>query len=581
VFSRSAEVPGYTRQRRATQQQNGLYTMHLSIKSVFALLFAVVVSLIGTMLVIQHFQAKAAAAIDEVGAARYESFGLAEELRLSSDALTRMARTYVVTGDPKWEQQYLEVLDIRNGKRPRPGDSSLYWDLRAADIDSRAAGETVPLQTLFRRAGFTEVELGKLREAQANSDELVLIETIAMNLVKGNYDDGKGTFTKKGAPDLEKARNMMHSPQYHQAKAKIMKPIGEFVRLLDARTSKAVEASVARFTNWAHLALVVQLASMLACAGLLAWAYRASSAVFTSVKDVATTIASGDLSKTLEISGGSESARIMGSLSQMQARLSHLVAEIRTSADSIRVASSEVASGNLDLSVRTEHAASNLQQAASSMEQLTGTVRQTADSADTARRLASSASEVAQRGGEAVTQVVSTMTRINESSRRIADITGVIDGIAFQTNILALNAAVEAARAGEQGRGFAVVASEVRTLAQRSAEAAKQIKGLIGDSVSEIDAGSQLVESAGATMAEIVSSVQRVSDIIGEISAATIEQASGIADISTTVSELDRATQQNAALVEEGAAAAESLKDQARNLNDVVAAFKVAENANP
>ncbi|MDE2276091.1 MAG: hypothetical protein KGK09_07320, partial [Burkholderiales bacterium] len=234
-----------------------------------------------------------------------------------------------------------------------------------------------------------------------------------------------------------------------------------------------------------------------------------------------------------------------------------------------------IASGNQDLSGRTEQTASNLQQAASSLEQLTGTVRQTADSARTANQLAASATTVAQRGGEVVSQVVSTMDEISASSRRIGDIIGTIDGIAFQTNILALNAAVEAARAGEQGRGFAVVASEVRSLAQRSAEAAREIKGLIGASVEKVESGSRLVADAGSTMGEIVASVQRVSDIIGEISAATGEQSTGIAQVNVAIAQLDQATQQNAALVEESAAAAESLRAQAATLTHVTERFQL------
>jgi methyl-accepting chemotaxis protein len=257
----------------------------------------------------------------------------------------------------------------------------------------------------------------------------------------------------------------------------------------------------------------------------------------------------------------------------MQRELALVVGGIGQAADSIRTASSEIASGNLDLSSRTEQTAGSLQQTASAMEQLTGTVRQTADSARTANRLAESASEVAQRGGSVVAQVVTTMDEINTSSKKIADIIGTIDGIAFQTNILALNAAVEAARAGEQGRGFAVVASEVRSLAQRSADAAREIKGLIGTSVDKVESGSRLVAEAGQTMGEIVASVRRVTDIIAEISAATAEQSGGIAQVNDAVAKLDQATQQNAALVEEGAAAADSLQGQATRLTEVVSRF--------
>jgi methyl-accepting chemotaxis protein len=266
---------------------------------------------------------------------------------------------------------------------------------------------------------------------------------------------------------------------------------------------------------------------------------------------------------------------LLDALASMLRSLRGTVSQVRQATEGMNTASSEIASGNLDLSSRTEQAASSLQQTAAAMEELTVTVRQSAASAAEANQLAHGASTVASRGGEVMAQVVSTMGEINDASKRIADIIGVIDGIAFQTNILALNAAVEAARAGEQGRGFAVVAAEVRTLAQRSAAAAKEIKGLIGASVDKVESGTTLVKDAGTTMQEILASVQRVSSIIGEISTAAHEQSGGIGQVGTAVAELDRVTQQNAALVEQSAAAAASLKDQALQLQQVVQVFVV------
>ena len=291
---------------------------------------------------------------------------------------------------------------------------------------------------------------------------------------------------------------------------------------------------------------------------------------------MARAIAAGDLTdQNIDTRGHDETARLLRSLTEMQQSLSHLVGQVRQSTDSISTASAEIASGNQDLSVRTEQTASNLQQAASSLAQLTHTVHHTADASRQANEFATSAGEVAHRGGAVVAQVVSTMNDINVSSKKISDIIGVIDGIAFQTNILALNAAVEAARAGEQGRGFAVVASEVRSLAGRSAEAAKEIKSLIGASVARIETGSRLVGDAGRTMTDIVSSVQRVTDVIGEITAATSNQSQGIDTVNGSVVQLDQMTQQNAALVEESAAAAESLSEQAQRLAEVVGTFKL------
>ncbi|MFN5047599.1 methyl-accepting chemotaxis protein [Roseateles sp.] len=378
----------------------------------------------------------------------------------------------------------------------------------------------------------------------------------------------------KKAGEADKARQIFDS-QFQPAATAFQDAMKQIVQdqreQLDA-ANKRLEA--ANSTARTGLVLFTLFALALAVA-LTLWLTRSITGPLREAVGVADAISHFDLTRRIEVRSQDETGQLLRSLQTMQGELIRLFGEVRGATDSISTASAEIASGNHDLSARTEQTASNLQQAAASMMQLTGTVRQTADSALTANQLASSAAEVAQRGGTVVGQVVATMEDISASSRRISDIIGTIDGIAFQTNILALNAAVEAARAGEQGRGFAVVAGEVRLLAQRSAEAAKEIKSLIGASTERVESGTQLVQDAGKTMGDIVASVQRVSDIIGEISAAAREQSDGINQINAAVNQLDQMTQQNAALVEEAASAAESLKEQSGRLAGAVSVFRL------
>jgi methyl-accepting chemotaxis protein len=355
----------------------------------------------------------------------------------------------------------------------------------------------------------------------------------------------------------------------------VVRPLQALIPLAQKRANETYEAAVASSQRMLVFGISGGLLCLLLLGGVAWHTMRSILGPLEDVKQSLRRIADGDLSAPVPASRGDELGSMVDALRDMQQALSRLVDQVRSSSENIEVASAEVAHGNADLGARTEQAASNLQQTASSMEELTGTVNQSAESARTANQLAGSAATVAQRGGQVVSQVVSTMNDITHSSKKISDIIGVIDGIAFQTNILALNAAVEAARAGEQGRGFAVVASEVRSLAGRSAEAAKEIKTLIAASVSGVESGARLVSEAGQTMNEIVTAVQRVSDIIGEITAATAEQSNGIGQINAAVNQLDQMTQQNAALVEESTAAAQSLKDQASRLAQVVSVFKV------
>ena len=377
--------------------------------------------------------------------------------------------------------------------------------------------------------------------------------------------------------DQENAANTIRD-QVRPAQIELIAALDSLLSHVEAGSRKsAMEAgetynsAVALLSTFGILALLVGIvAATLITRGLL----KQLGGEPAYAVDIAGKIAAGDLAVAIDTKT-SDRTSLLFAMKEMRDGLAQLVGQVRSSTDTIATASGQIAAGNLDLSSRTEQQASTLEETASSMEELTSTVKQNADNARQANGLAMSASEVASKGGSVVSQVVDTMGSINESARKIVDIIGVIDGIAFQTNILALNAAVEAARAGEQGRGFAVVATEVRNLAQRSAAAAKEIKTLIGDSVEKVDIGAKLVDQAGATMTEIVESVKRVTDIISEIAAANEEQNSGIEQINQAVSQMDEVTQQNASLVEEAAAAADSLRDQATNLAQVVNVFKL------
>ena len=377
--------------------------------------------------------------------------------------------------------------------------------------------------------------------------------------------------------------------QKHEAAARLMN--GEtlpVLQRLQARLSELVElqkkivAESGEAIN-DHIAATRKLMITLGLAAMLlsiVIAYRIGRGITGPIQDavkVAQTVAAGDLSSEIRVRGNDETGLLLQALKQMNQNLLDIVAKVRAGTDSIATASAQIASGNLDLSARTEEQASALEQTAASMEELTATVRQNAEHARLARQLAASASSVATEGGAVVAQVVDTMSSIHASSRKVVDIIGVIDGIAFQTNILALNAAVEAARAGEQGRGFAVVATEVRNLAQRSAAAAKEIKALIGTSVDQVAAGSKLVADAGNTMDQVVASVQRVTDIMQEISHASQEQSAGIEQINQAIIQMDQVTQQNAALVEEAAATSAALEQQAGTLAGVVSTFKLVD----
>ena len=420
--------------------------------------------------------------------------------------------------------------------------------------------------------------LTRYRQSEMDADEKAL--NARLDTYLKTYFDAVGEMRKLSEANSDQEAAVLLSGKVQPALGEAGTRLGELMEMnrRQAEVSRDEAAALATANAWV---LATTLLITLVSAAAAGW--RITRSVLRQIggepdyaKQVVGEIAEGNLAVPISLRDG-DSESLLAAMKAMRDRLGEVVAQVRNSSDSIATGSAQIATGNADLSQRTEEQASNLQQTAASMEELSGTVRANADTTRQADLLTAQASAAAEKGGEKVGTVVTTMQDIAASSKRIADIIGVIDGIAFQTNILALNAAVEAARAGEQGRGFAVVASEVRSLAGRSADAAREIKALIGASVEKVEVGARQVDEAGASMDDIVSKVQRMTQLIGEIAGATTEQTSGITQVGEAVTQLDRVTQQNAALVEQSAAAAESLRHQAAQLAKVVSVFKIGQ----
>jgi len=463
------------------------------------------------------------------------------------------------------------VADLRGvlgNVRRHEKDMVIQYEDTAAVIKLREAWNG---DVKLAQAGLAKLLDGAGADNAALAQETIkALDTYTGNAVKVLDQVQNNAYDNARVADKMLARAKTHIHAVENNLATIERAIDTQAAATQARFEAAM-----RLTMWAFVGVLTLVMVLVVPLTLM----NSASIIgpMTQARDLAMAIAHGQLGQTVNADGRDEAADLLRALAHMQTALGGLVGEVRLASENIHTAANEVASGNTDLSGRTEQAAGSLQQTAGAMQQLTQSVQHSASAAQHASSLAASASSVAERGGAAVAQVVATMDEINGSSRRIADIVGTIDSIAFQTNILALNAAVEAARAGEQGRGFAVVAAEVRSLAQRSAAAAREIKRLIASSVEKVDAGSRQVRDAGRTMADIVTSVQRVTDTIQGITSAAGEQSQGIGSVNQAVNALDQMTQQNAALVEQSAAAAESLKDQAGRLSAVVARFQVAD----
>jgi methyl-accepting chemotaxis protein len=471
--------------------------------------------------------------------------------------------------------RYLKVrwaFDLRDGVN----EQIKYLRGMAIDIGNPAGNE--------KRIGQLD---GAVRASKEALDKITARQVTAVGQKKAKVlDDARQVFDASREQFLALIRAGQGSAADEFVLRKITDSQNKYLSLATAfadSQDSQLRAEGAKAVADGALAIQVTLAcSVAAVLAAILLGYLMARSIIKPLNEavrVAENVAAGDLTTRIEPHSRDETGQLMAALRKMNDNLVDIVTGVRRSTDSIATASGEIASGNMDLSSRTEQQAGSLEETASAMEEMTSTVRQNADNARQANQLAATASQVALQGGEIVGRVVTTMEEINQSSRKIVDIIGVIDGIAFQTNILALNAAVEAARAGEQGRGFAVVASEVRSLAQRSAAAAKEIKGLISDSVAKVEGGSLLVAEAGHTMEQVVSSVRSVTDIVGEISAASVEQSTGIEEINRAVGQMDQSTQQNAALVEQAAAAAGALQEQAAALASAISIFRLAQTA--
>ncbi|WP_036244396.1 methyl-accepting chemotaxis protein [Massilia sp. BSC265] len=453
------------------------------------------------------------------------------------------------------------------------GIDSIAIALRNAMLNEERADRAKQLETIMASRKEVDQILAELDASLKLPKTRELLERMKQQTAL--YVQGQERLLKLVNDGLDEEARQFLVEELRPLLAALKKDIHEQTALQKAIAMEKAAEAQRTYDSTVRLMWGLGVLAAAFAAGVAWWITRSITGPVQRALEVANTVAAGDLTSRIDVTSRDEAGQLLQALKTMNENLARTVGTVRTGTDTITVAASEVAAGSQDLSARTEQQASSLEETASSMEELTSTVKQNADNARQANVLADAASQVAQRGGAVIGQVVGTMSEIDASAGKISDIIGVIDGIAFQTNILALNAAVEAARAGEQGRGFAVVATEVRNLAQRSAAAAKEIKTLINDSTDKVASGSKLVAEAGATMQEIVDSVRRVTDIMGEITSASQEQTAGIEQINQAVVEMDQVTQQNAALVEEAAAAAEAMKEQAARLTEAMAVFRI------
>lgn len=573
----------------------------MTIKNLFLALLAALTLLL-CLVLLSVISLKSAS--DEVARSadlRYRSYLLADELRQSSDDLTRLARTYAVTGDAKYEKQYFDILDIRNGKKPRPEHyERIYWDFVAAGIDKpQPDGATASLQALMKEAGFSEQEFAKLKEAQNNSDALVKNETIAMNAVKGLFDDGTGQFTKKGDPDLELARKLTHDENYHKYKAQIMKPVDEFLELLDKRTSAAVEQAKQAKTRMQYWVTGLVLFSIAFLVVALLTVYRRIIAALGGepavASEVVKQVAAGDLSVEIPVAN-TDSTSLLAAMKVMQSNLQKLIGEIQTNADMVASAAKKMTIAAEDVAWSSNQQSASSLEIAAAMEQSTVSINLMSDSANRAQTISGDSellmnetsgvvSEAVNRIAKIATvvdQASQTVRTLGQESENVSKIVLVIKEVADQTNLLALNAAIEAARAGEQGRGFAVVADEVRKLAERTTQSTQEITTMISsmqssardavtcieDAVANVNEGVILTKRVGESVSRLGASSHEVKGVIIDVSSALREQNAASNEIARNVEQIAQTGERNSGAVGAVAKAATELQQLANSLTD-------------